>query len=102
MYKENFMSTETVLAITQSTLKPLQSHSFPTPNGTSMTLTLNNLSVDNSCGWSVSCPGVVDDSGTLEPLGNKVFGPTDYQGKPLKVQNTTTPTKPADLHVTLF
>ncbi len=98
------MSAEAVVsiaAVASLPLGPQQSTTFATLNGTDMTLILSNLNAFNSCSYSVVCAGIINDSGTLTPSSTKAFKPTDYQGNPLKVTNTSTPLKPANLLVTL-
>jgi hypothetical protein len=86
------MSVETadvVSAFATVVIKPGNSWTLQTLNGTAMTLILNNQNSSNSCGYSVSCPGILTDSGTLLPTGQKVYAPTNYKGSPITVTNTT-------------
>ena len=94
-------ATETVLAVITGTLKPGQSVKIPTLNGTAMTLVLNNLNSSNNCGWSVSGFPLNPSSGTLNPLQQQVFPPTNFGGSPLTITNTTNPSVPANLQYVL-
>ncbi len=94
-------ATETVLAVVTGTLKPNQNVKIPTLNGTAMTLVLNNLSTSNTCGWAVAGYPVSPSSGTLNPVQQQAFPPTNYGGSPLTITNTTNPQVPANLQYVL-
>lgn len=87
---------------TTVTLRPFQTYRFSTSNGTQMVLSLVNLSRDNLASFAAaSTPIGFSDAGSLPPLGQKTYPPTDYQGNPLGVANTTNPNKPAKIRVFL-
>ena len=91
-----------VPSVQAATLSPGQSAQFQTSTGAVMTLTVINLTTQNHVGVQIRCSSATPDTEQWDLHARESLNETKvWGGCPMDVINTTDPTVPADLHVSL-